>query len=194
MVAGSKKSLGQAIDAIIEALDGIEEVSQIVAIKAVCEQLNINISLGVRSDTNLRTDIPLETLDRTPIDISEPRKIVYDIRTLKNEKKPNSAVEMACLVAYYLEHYDPEKRAIITTKDIEKYFKQGDYPLPKVLNQVLIDAKGAGYFDSPKRSTYKLNPVGYNLVVHSLPRAEGEGKTVASKKLSKRKAEKKSRI
>ena len=82
---------------------------------------------------------------------------------------------MACVVAYYLQAVAPitERKQEISTPDLEKYFKQAGYPLPKKLGQVLIDAKAAGYFDATDRGAYKLNAVGYNLVVHSLPRADG---------------------
>ena len=81
---------------------------------------------------------------------------------------------MACLVAYYLDSLAPvgERKAAITSVDVEKYFKQGGFRLPKRINQVLVDAKSAGYFDSAARGSYKLNPVGHNLVVHTLPRAK----------------------
>jgi hypothetical protein len=38
------------------------------------------------------------------------------------------------------------------------------------MQQVLPDAKAAGYFDSVDRGKYKLTRVGYNLVTHSLPK------------------------
>jgi hypothetical protein len=40
--------------------------------------------------------------------------------------------------------------------------------------QVLVDARGAGYFDSAGRGKYKLNPVGHNLVVHKLPKKKAK--------------------
>lgn len=83
---------------------------------------------------------------------------------------------MACIVAYYLENLAPtsEKRAEIVTKDIEKYFKQANYALPKAIRQLLINARAAGYFDSAGRGEYRLNPVGHNLVAHTLPRPKGK--------------------
>ena len=78
---------------------------------------------------------------------------------------------MACVVAFYLQELAPEadRKEIINTSDLEKYFKQAGFKLPTKLPQVLVDAKGAGYFDVASRGEYKLNAVGYNLVAHSLP-------------------------
>ncbi len=76
------------------------------------------------------------------------------------------------MVAYYLESHAPDKdrKQTLETGDIEKYFKQAGFPLAKRMEQVLPDAKAAGYLDAAGRGRYKLNPVGYNLVVHSLPK------------------------
>ncbi len=94
-----------------------------------------------------------------------------DIRSLVAEKQPSSAVEMACLVAYYLSHLAPtnERRDVINVSDLERYFKQGGYPLPKVTRFTLTNAKDAGYLDPVTRGTYKLTTVGYNLAAHRMP-------------------------
>jgi hypothetical protein len=96
-----------------------------------------------------------------------------DIRRLKEQKQPGSANEMAALVAYYLAEAvsGAEKKPAIDIADIEKYFKQATFRLPKHPKMALVNAKNAGYFDAAGGGKYKLNPVGYNLVVHSLPRA-----------------------
>jgi hypothetical protein len=163
-MAVEKLSLGQAIDAIIKALQGLDEKTRANAIAAACTQL------GVESPAVER---------RTPPPPGEAKgagqgapTVVKDIRQLTEEKKPESTVEMACLVAYYLMNIalPPEKKDIVTNGDMEKYFVQGNYPLRKHIKDLLGDAKSAGYFDSVGRGKYRLNPVGHNLVAHSLPR------------------------
>ena len=96
---------------------------------------------------------------------------IHDIRTLKEQKKPGSANEMAALVAYYLSELAPEneRKQAISSADVERYFKQASFKLPRALQQTLLNAKAAGYFDSVEGGQYRLNPVGYNLVVHNLP-------------------------
>lgn len=99
------------------------------------------------------------------------RHTQVDIRTLKNQKNPSNAIQMACVVAYYLQELatDDEKKNSITKSDLEKYFKQGGFQLPESIQDVLPNAKKGGYFESASRGSYKLNAVGYNLVAHSLP-------------------------
>jgi hypothetical protein len=95
-----------------------------------------------------------------------------DIRSLKEEKQPGSLTEMVALVAYYLREVatPPERKDTITTPDVEKYFKQAGYRLPSRSRMVLVNARNAGYLDpTGETGVYKLNPVGYNLVAHSLP-------------------------
>ncbi len=81
---------------------------------------------------------------------------------------------MACVVAYYLESLAPpgELKKDVSSSDLEKYFKQGGYRLPKRMPQVLVDARASGYFDSAGHGKYRLNPVGHNLVVHNLPKTK----------------------
>ena len=83
---------------------------------------------------------------------------------------------MACVVAYYLAEIatGDERKKVVTTDDIENYFKQARYALPTKLEQLLIDCRGAGYFESAARGEYKLTRVGHNLVAHQLS-AKGKG-------------------
>ena len=102
---------------------------------------------------------------------------LIDIRTLKEQKQPRSANEMAALVAYYVSELLPadERREAIATADIEKYFKQANFPLPGRVAMTLANAASAGYFDSVEpRGQWRLNPVGYNLVAHAMPSGLGD--------------------
>jgi hypothetical protein len=103
----------------------------------------------------------------------QPEKVIH-LKELKEQKKPKSAIEMAVLVAYYLSHLvaPGDRKISISTKDIETYFKIGGYKLPTAPAFTLPNAKNAGYLDSVGHGEYKLNPVGYNLIVHSLPRTK----------------------
>lgn len=169
MAAQKKKSLGQAIDEVVQAIEALDESSRLTAVKAACEHLNIPLGLpATHAPTPLGQAPP-------PTPESPPATVITDIRTLNKEtKRPGNAIEMACVVAYYLKNCAPvnERRNEILPKDIEKYFTQADFPLPKVPGQVLVDAKVAGYLDSAGRGKYKINPVGHNLVAHTLPRTK----------------------
>ncbi len=104
---------------------------------------------------------------------------IQDIRSLKEAKNPKSANEMAALVAYYVSELatGSERKAEIDKNDIERYFKSGGFKLTSKSGQTLVNARHAGYLD-PGSDTghYKLNPVGYNLVVHRLGANGGGGR------------------
>lgn len=116
---------------------------------------------------------------------------IVDIRTFKEEKSPRSAIQMAVLVAFYLQEIasSEERKTTIDSTDIEKYFKQANYKLPSGKNgaaDTLVNAKRAGYFELADRGTYKLNPVGYNLIAHSLPNGDGEPRKAKPKAKTKK--------
>jgi hypothetical protein len=91
---------------------------------------------------------------------------------------------MAALVAYYLAEVatGTDRKPAIEISDIEKYFKQAGFRLPRTLKMTLVNAKNAGYFDGVGEGKYKLNPVGYNLVAHSLPRTGSVERVAGSHK------------
>lgn len=112
------------------------------------------------------------------------------IKDLKDEKKPRSAVEMAVLVAYYLSQRAREKdrKNFVTVKDLEMYFKIAGFRLPTQMHYTAFSAIKGGYLDSAGTGKYKLNPVGYNLVTHSMPiltKVAGRPPKAAKKKKKK---------
>jgi hypothetical protein len=169
-----KLTLGKAIDQIIEALETFDAKDKSAILNTVCSHLQIQLAPAVdrsepeRPDNNPRAEAAREENRRPPT-----RKLDagLDIRSLREEKKPESAKQMACLVAYYLQEHAPEEEAkqTVGAADMEKYFKQAGFKLPERLEQLLIDCKRSGYFEGVKRGEYKLNRVGYNLVTHSMP-------------------------
>jgi hypothetical protein len=167
------KTVGRALDEIIAALEPLEEPTRIVAVRAACEQLHIATGpVGAAPPLGgavVASPLPTPPLASSAVPPSAP---ALDIRALKEQKKPTTAQEMACLVAHYLQTTAPqaERKDAIGTSDIDRYFRQADFPLPKGIGQLLPDAKAAGYFDSAGRGAYRLNAVGHNLVVHRMPR------------------------
>ncbi len=180
---GKQKSLGQAIDELIQALEPLDETSRVTAIRAACEHLKIAFSSSAKP-VAMVTQPPTHTSD---LPTSQPPRVT-DIQTLRDERQPSSASEMAALVAYYLaELAGPNERtAEVTVEDVLKHFKQARYPLPKARAMLLPNAKNAGYFDSLGEGKYRLNPVGYNLVVHNLPRSGTDARTVKTRKHSRK--------
>jgi hypothetical protein len=169
-MSNTKLTLGQAIDQIITALEALEEGSRNTAITAACAHLNLKVSPEIQghgAEAHQATQIEPATGHHA--NMHRGKKV--DIRSLKEEKNPDTAKQMACVVAYYLQELAPEgeRKNTISAQDIEKYFKQANFKLPKLVAQVLVDAKRSGYFETAARGEYKLNAVGYNLVAHGLP-------------------------
>jgi len=174
MTGTTRKTLGSAIDEIVAALEGLDDATRLTAVRAACEHLGVR---GLEQGADVLGRGSSE-IGSGGADVGGPPPAlspVVDIRTLKDQKKPSNAAEMACLTAYYLDSLAPasERKKDISSADIEKYFKQAGFPLPKSWQQLLTDSKAAGYFDSVSRGKYKLNAVGYNLVAHSLPKKKG---------------------
>lgn len=172
------QTLGKAIDQILQALDGLDDVSRETALVAVCRHLSIHWGNVQPARPGLAEPSAGFPETKGQIEPAAPAALPakrVDIRSFKEEKNPASAKQMACVVAFYLQELAPdgERKDSISTADLEKYFKQAGFKLPTKMAQILIDAKASGYFDSPARGEYKLNAVGHNLVAHNLPERHG---------------------
>jgi hypothetical protein len=153
-----------AISAILEALNGLDGESTQRVLDYVFGRLSLGSSryVSISAPTVSATSAPSEGIvKRQP-----------SIRDLKDDKQPESSNQMAALVAFYLSEVapEPERKHSINASDVEKYFKQAAFKLPKSIPHTLPNAAAAGYFDSSGNGLYTLNAVGYNLVVHGLPR------------------------
>jgi len=155
----------KAIQSIIEALEPLEPEARMRVADYVSRRLKLPFTPDVDSFPR-RT-----TMDSATISPSVSPTQFVDIRSLREQKKPSSANEMAALVAFYLAEFAPpeDRKSTVDKTDIEKYFKQAGFPLPKVSKQTLVNAAKSGYFDTTGGGRYRLNAVGYNLVVHGLP-------------------------
>ena len=173
-----------ALSAILKALDGLDGES----IQRVLDYVFGRLSIAAPRNVIKTFDAPSGPhTHSTVLDTGQSRPSRLSIRDLKEEKKPESSNQMAALVAYYLEDIadSSERKPSINTADLERYFKQAGFKLPKSLPQTLSNAAAAGYFDPAGNGFYKLNAVGYNLVVHGLPRAHSTPAKRARKKKSK---------
>jgi len=182
----------EAIGTLIKALGPLDAKARQSVLDYVTRRLEISVSnsKGIASSPEVSALLPGEPPETT----HETARQIH-IKDLVLKKKPRSAIEMATLVAYYLSHEAPknERKQTVTTKDIETYFKIADFRLPSKPKFTLPNTKFAGYLDSAGDGEYKLNPVGYNLVVHSMPKSSEEvsrrvhRKTTTKKKHSKKK-------
>jgi hypothetical protein len=158
----------EAMGSILSALNGLEGES----IQRVLDYVFSRLSIAAPSRVKAFTTLPMGPASQ-PVDVG-PKAHRSSIRDLKEEKQPESSNQMAALVAFYLSEVADvdERKDVINTSDLEKYFKQAGFKLPKALPQTLQNAAAAGYLDAAGNGLFKLNPVGYNLVVHGLPRSQ----------------------
>lgn len=113
-----------------------------------------------------------------------------DIRSFTAEKQPRSANEMVAVVAYYVAELAPdnERAQTINGDTVKRYFKMAGFPLPASLKNALTNAAAAGYLENVSRGEYRLNPVGYNLVVHGLPKGGSASAAATPRRRSKSKS------
>jgi hypothetical protein len=157
----------KAMSAILSALEDLDGES----IQRVLDYVFSRLSIALPG--RAKTSPPLATPQTAPIAVQSGLGRRPSIRDLKDDKRPESSNQMAALVAYYLSEIvdGEEAKDTVSTSDLEKYFKQAGFKLPKSIPQTLSNATAAGYFDATGNGQYKLNAVGYNLVVHGLPRS-----------------------
>lgn len=177
----------KAMADMVSALGDLEADAQVRVINYVLGRL------GIRSpDGQLKqiTNLPITGVQSgmPPINPSGDSGI-FDILTLREQKNPKSAIQMAVLVAYYLKDFAPagERKDTIDASDTEKFFTQAQFELPAGKNgaaDTLNNAKRSGYLESVGTGVYKLNAVGYNLAAY---RMNKQGSENVKKKRSKTK-------
>lgn len=139
------------------------------------------LSNVIRADLKAAGPIP-----SSPQFEPSPRSGQIDIRTFFEEKKPSSDIEAAAVVAYYYKYLTPteQRKDAIDSSTLQEAFRLARRPLPTKTAYTLVNARGAGYLDSTSETGfYRLNPVGFNLVEHTL----GKGKTETGKKSFRKK-------
>jgi hypothetical protein len=99
---------------------------------------------------------------------SRPRQV--DARSFFNQKQPSTQSEAIAVAAFYLSELAPgeARSGTITKEQASDVFRQARFPLPKRIDQVLVNTLRAGYLNRVSAGEYKLSPVGYNLVEHTL--------------------------
>lgn len=166
-------------DAVVE-VEG-EERGVVAIVKA--------LSNVVRTD--LRTSGPSSAI---PTFEPAERPGQVDIRAFFQEKKPSSDVEASAVTAYYYKYLAPkeERKDVIDSTTLQEAFRLAARPLPRKTAFTLVNARNAGYLDSTgETGLYRLNPVGFNLVEHTL----GKGEVASAKKATRKRktAERKGR-
>jgi hypothetical protein len=176
-----------AIGTLLKALGPLDAKARKAVIAYVEKRLEITLLDDGESSHHDATSNPTPP-GETPT-TEGPGKDECHITELVAQKQPRSAVEMAVLVAYYLSHKAPqeERKQTISTEDLTTYFKIANFKLPKAPQYTLPNTKNAGYLESAGSGEYKLNPVGYNLIVHSLPKTKSATTRTRPPKMKARK-------
>lgn len=152
----------KAIKTVVAALEPLDDQGRSRVLEYVLKRLQM---------ATVRAPVPTQPLLHSA-PASAATRPVTDIRSLKEEKQPRTANEMAALVAYYLSEIAPEgeRTDTVNAETLRRYFKMAAFRLPSSTRFTLMNATSAGYLENAGRGEYRLNPVGYNLVVHGLPR------------------------
>jgi hypothetical protein len=161
----------QAIATLLSVLEPLKPPARANVLDFVFRRLGIH---GEARALSLREAALGASAQAAPATLAAPAAPAApaDLRTLAEEKQPKTVIQKVALVAFYLANSAPagERREYIVSADIKRYFKQAGFPLPTAKDSVtLVNAKNAGYLDGLQDGQYRLNPVGYNLVVHKLP-------------------------
>ena len=157
----------EAIRSVLAALEPLKDQARRSVLEYVTKRLGILAPV----------ERPVTGAPQVPLAPTEPPRQdasgATHIKAFKELKGPKSANEMSALVAYFLAELAPEdkRKQTVNTTDIKTYFKIADFPLPQQIKMTLPNAKNAGYFDMVGDGEYRLNAIGHNLVVHSLPRS-----------------------
>lgn len=183
----------EAIRAVLNALEPLDAAAR----ESVLDYIFKRLSIQQLAPSTAQSPQPTPRAPIAPPVVPPPPPMQVHIRDFKEEKQPRTAIEMAALVAYYLENLAAEDahKDSVGTDDLDTYFKIAGFKLPAQQRFTLVNARNAGYFDSVGNGQYKLNAVGHNLVVHSMPRKGNDGpaprKRTTKKRVTKKAIKKK---
>ena len=178
----------EAIKAVLDALEPLTSEARVSVLDYAIKCLQIDLEPVQKSDASRTWPASADPPPIKAKTAADLQTVPVHIKDLKEKKKPRSANEMAALVGYYLanEAVPTDRKENISEKNINTYFKIAEFPLPEKSRFTLSNAKAAGYLDAIGNGEYKLNAVGHNLIVHSMPRGKG-GKAVPRRKAAKKK-------
>ncbi len=177
----------EAIKKLVSALEPLDQDARTRVVDYVFRRLRIGFREGGH-DLSFLVGAPVAAAG-SAVPATSSSSAITDIRSLKEAKAPKTANEMAAVAAYYLSEAAPssDRKSEIDASDIKRLFKHADFPMPGSATMTLVNAKNAGYLDPGSvRGAYRLNPVGYNLVVHKLPSSDARSSTRISGRARKK--------
>jgi hypothetical protein len=170
-----------AAEQIKGILSGWEKAEQERIIRWVSESLGLAVAPG----TTGGHVPPLPTPTRSPSSARMERRRrpvpaggrLKGIEAFVAEKKPKSDQQFAAVVAYFYGFESPQaqRKDTITSADLQEAARLVGWRRFRQPSVTLNNAVSQGYLDRVGRGTFRLNPVGENLVATALPGTVGEG-------------------
>ena len=186
-----KKTLGQAIDQILDALQGLDENTRLTALTAVQKHLGILVETPIggfigggfrtsqssaKQHNTAQNNEPSETVNGSnSLSFSEDRSM--SPKEFLLEKSPNTDVErMACL-AYYLTHF--KDTPFFKTTDLSALNTEAAQVKFSNASNSANNALKQGYLASATKGQRQISAAG-ELYVQSLPDRDAARKAMSS--------------
>ncbi len=199
---GPKKRRTQSDFVAAEQIKGIlrgwEKTEQERIIRWVSESLGLAVTPGT---TGGHVPPPMPSVPPSSARMRRHRRAVpaggplKGIEAFVSEKKPKSDQQFAAVVAYFYGFEAPqaERKDTITSADLQEAAHLVGWRRFRQPSVTLNNAVSQGYLDRVGRGTFRLNPVGENLVATTLsgPVGEGAGPRPAKKRRARKKTAKK---
>lgn len=162
--APEKKSHFDAAKEIVESLNGMDKISQALAMRFAAETLGLQ---SAASSLPVTTTLP--TLAGASPTAGTPHST--DIKQFTAAKAPKSDQQFAAVVAYFyrFEASEAERRDTIDSDFLLQAARLAGRNRPPSPRMTLNNAKNAGYLDAAAAGKFRLNSVGENLVAMTLP-------------------------
>lgn len=169
--------------AIFEQLHNLEADRRQRILRWVSESLGVTLPVKNSEAAMVPAEglVPHDAGPAPPKAPSTGKAGAIDIKTFVDSKKPNNDVKFATVVAHYYRFEAPEdqRKERITQEILQEGARQAGRKRFKNPLGTLNNAKRLGYLDSAGRGAFKINTVGENLVVMTLPGGQGDSRRAA---------------
>lgn len=190
---GSDFDIAKAVE---DHLKGLEKDRQHRILRWVAESLSLDLSRTATTDQRTgetHTTSGGAMSQHGNLQTNQRQQRSVDIKSFVDSKKPKSDVQFAAVVAYYyrFEAAAEDRRDSIDAQAFQEAARLAGRRRPPKPLATLNNAKTLGYLDSSERGQFRINSVGENLVVMTLPGAEAEGTRNKTRSTRPRKAQSK---
>ncbi|MGH8327649.1 MAG: hypothetical protein ACRET2_12885, partial [Steroidobacteraceae bacterium] len=156
--------------AVADQLQGLQKEQQQKILRWVMEHLGLE--LRVASSADQRMGETSTAAGDAAISQGAASQRTMDIKTFVDSRSPKNDVQLATVIAYYhrFEASKQDRKEYIDANLLRESMRHiGQQRTSAWAPQTLNNAKTLGYLDSPERGQFRINSVGENLVVMTLP-------------------------